>query len=174
MEKIRTSSSRALSPKHYEVEGNFPLSFKTFILTPQPLIFGPRTQQVSFSIVAVTCGCCGSTNQIPWMVWNMHSWPAPKSIITVLPGNCTWLKDDASFKLTPIQAVPKDSLHLMPGIQRSRPLATSSDIPKWPSQLHSSLGDWLMLLLHLYVSPFGFCSILVLLLCHSVVEMMLR
>ena len=26
---------------------------KTFILTPQPLILGPRTQQVSFSIVAV-------------------------------------------------------------------------------------------------------------------------
>ena len=52
--------------------------------------------------------------------------------------------------------IPRDSLHLMTGVQRPKPLATIVDTPKWPSQLHSSLGDWLMLLLHLYVLPFGF------------------
>lgn len=52
---------------------------KTFILTPQPLILGPRTQQVSFSIVAVPVDAVAVPPRS--LAWS-KTWPAANSIIS--------------------------------------------------------------------------------------------
>ena len=49
---------------------------KTFILTPQPLTLGPRTQQVSFSIVAVSVDAVAvPPRSLAWSKTRIHGQP---------------------------------------------------------------------------------------------------